>query len=55
MLRELCGANGFVFIENKDIVLSKHGHHDGVHLNEEGTKCLRDNLFDVQTDLYKDS
>ena len=44
VLRKLCMENGFVFIENDDIVLGLHGHHDGVHLNEAGTDLLSRNL-----------
>ena len=35
ILRERCHQNGFIFVENEDIVLRPHGHHDGVHLNED--------------------
>ena len=45
VLRELCGENEFQFVENDDIVLRPHGHHDGVHLNEDGTEALHRNLL----------
>ena len=44
-LRKLCEENGFMFVENDDIILSAHGHHDGVHLNEEGSDLLHRNLL----------
>ena len=44
LLRGMCKEMDFIFIENKNIVLSAHGHHDGVHLNFEGSNLLRDNL-----------
>ena len=45
VLRELCEKNGFMFIENDDIILRPHGHHDGVHLNGEGSNLLHKNLL----------
>ena len=45
ILRERCDENGFIFVENEDIVLRPHGHHDGVHLNEDGTELLHRNLL----------
>ena len=47
LLREMCKEFNFTFIENKNIVLRDHGHHDGVHLNVEGSDMLRGNLLDV--------
>ena len=32
-------------IENDDIVLRAHGHHDGVHLNDDGSELLHRNLL----------
>ena len=46
-LRDMCRERNFTFIDNKNIVLSTHGHHDGVHLNFEGSDLLRDNLLNV--------
>ena len=43
----MCKEFNFTFIENKNIVLRDHGHHDGVHLNVEGSDMLRGNLLDV--------
>ena len=37
----------FNFIDNKNIVLSTHGHQDGVHLNFEGSNLLRENLVNA--------
>lgn len=45
LLRELCEKNQFMFIENDDIILRPHGHHDGVHLNKEGSILLHKNLL----------
>ena len=45
ILRSMCKQMDFIFIENSNIVLSSHGHHDGVHLNFEGSNVLRDNLL----------
>ena len=45
ILRELCEENGFMFVENGDIVLRAHGHHDGVHLNKDGSELLHRNLL----------
>ena len=45
ILRKQCEENDFMFIENEDIVLSAHGHHDGVHLNDEGSDLLHKNLL----------
>ena len=47
MLKEMCKEYNFTFIDNKNIVLRAHGHHDGVHLNHEGSEVLRDNLLNV--------
>ena len=44
MLKEQCGTNGFIFIDNRDIVLSDHIGHDGVHLNKAGSSALCRNL-----------
>ena len=45
VLREMCEKNGFMFIENENIILRPHGHHDGVHLNREGSNLLHRNLL----------
>ena len=45
VLMEMCKKNGFIFIENEDIILRWHGHHDGVHLNTEGSNLLHRNLL----------
>jgi hypothetical protein len=45
VLRELCEKNGFIFVENDDIVLRPHGHYDRVHLNKEGSDILCRNLL----------
>ena len=47
MLREMCAEFNFIFIDNNNIVLSTHGHHDGIHLNYDGSNMLRDNLLSV--------
>ena len=47
ILREMCQSNNFTFIDNNNIVLSTHGHHDGVHLNYEGSSLLGANLLSV--------
>ena len=43
----MCKDMDFNFIDNKNIVLSTHGHHDGVHLNFEGSDLLRENLVNA--------
>ena len=47
MLKEMCHANQFTFIDNNNIVLRPHGHPDGVHLNGEGSDLLHVNLLNV--------
>ena len=47
MLSEMCLENDIIFINNDNIVLRPHGHPDGVHLNEEGSKLLHANLLHV--------
>ena len=47
ILRDMCKESNFIFIDNSNIVLSKHGHQDGVHLNVEGSELLRENLLNV--------
>ena len=44
MLKEQCRTNGFIFVENMNIVLSDHIGHDGVHLNKAGSSVLCSNL-----------
>jgi lysophospholipase L1-like esterase len=46
LLKKLCDANNFYFLENSDISLSKHIANDGVHLNFDGTKVLANNILD---------
>ena len=45
ILRERCKEYGFIFIENDDIILSKHVLSDGVHLNDSGSLLLHHNLL----------
>ena len=45
LLRKLCIANNFCFLENSNITLSKHIANDGVHLNFDGTKVLANNIL----------
>ena len=47
LLRELCVEHNFIFIENDNIILRHHLHHDGVHLNAMGSKLLSANLLAV--------
>ena len=47
MLKELCDANGLVFVDHDNIVLGPHGHYDGVHLNVVGTRLLHENLLNA--------
>ena len=47
MLKEMCRENHITFIDNDNIVLRPHGHHDGVHLNDEGSDTLSANLLNV--------
>ena len=47
VLRGMCIENGFNFIDNNNIVLSTHGHHDGIHLNYDGSDLLCNNLLDI--------
>ena len=46
-LKEKCKVHKFVFIENKNIVLSRHIGRDGVHLNRTGTARIAKNFLDV--------
>ena len=45
ILRELCKAHGFTFIENENIVLKEHIWKDGVHLNNQGSDLLARNFL----------
>ena len=45
ILKEECRINGFIFIDNKDIILSEHVAYDGVHLNFSGSALLCKNLL----------
>ena len=47
ILKEMCMEHKLIFVDQSNIVLSTHGHHDGVHLNYEGSNLLRDNLVNV--------
>ena len=47
ILKDMCRERNFTFIDHSNIILSTHGHHDGVHLNSEGSDLLRDNLLNV--------
>ena len=50
LLKERCRVEGFNFIDNKNIVLSDHIGHDGVHLNKAGTYVLCSNLWNCLND-----
>ena len=50
MLRGLCAANNFIYIDNSNIILSKHILPDGVHLNKEGTDLFSSNLLKCLND-----
>ena len=45
-LKELCLRNNFTFIDNSNITHNTHLHHDGVHLNRDGTRLLANNYLD---------
>ena len=45
LLRGMCASNNFVYIDNSNIILSKHIMPDGVHLNNAGTKLFSENLL----------
>ena len=45
LLRDLCVANNFCFLDNKNIFLAYHLAYDNVHLNFEGTNLLANNLL----------
>ena len=47
MLKTLCEENDFVYIDNDNIVLRPHVDYDGVHLNDDGSYLLRENLLDA--------
>ena len=47
LLREKCKVHNFAFIENDNIILSRHIQRDGVHLNRAGTEKLATNFLDV--------
>ena len=51
LLCGLCAANNFIFIDNSNIVLSKHILPDGVHLNEAGTYLFAGNLLKSINDV----
>ena len=45
ILRDLCEENDFIFIDNKNIILSEHISNDGVHLNNVGSDLLANNFL----------
>ena len=45
ILRKECEQNGFIFIDNNNIILKDHICKDGVHLNDCGTELLRSNFL----------
>jgi lysophospholipase L1-like esterase len=45
LLKELCLANGFEYIDNSNIRLDTHILSDGVHLNISGTRVLQSNIL----------
>ena len=47
ILQKMCEENGLGFINNKNIILSKHITWDGTHLNDQGTNILRQNLLEA--------
>ena len=47
ILRGLCARDGYMFIENNNIVLSQHILPDGVHLNDKGTELFSMNLLNA--------
>ena len=47
MLRDLCETHGFIFIENRNIILKDHLVKDGVHLNYVGSDLLFNNFQDI--------
>ena len=54
LLRGRCEDNGFTFIENEDIILSRHIRSDGVHLNKSGTSRLLENIVDAINNAYEE-
>ena len=47
LLREKCKAKNFLFIDNGNIMISRHIKRDCVHLNNAGTVKLANNLIKV--------
>lgn len=45
LLKDLCVANNFYFLNNNNIFLDSHLAYDKVHLNIDGTRLLADNLI----------
>ena len=45
-LKELCHHNGFIYIDNTNILPMEHIDSDRVHLNDAGTKILANNYLD---------
>ena len=46
-IREKCKKYKFTFIENKNILLSRHIGKDGVHLNRTGTTRVANNFLEI--------
>ena len=47
MLRSLCQQHDFDFIENDNFVAKDHLQDDGIHLNDQGTQLLEDNIVEA--------
>ena len=54
ILMEECKLHGFIYIDNSNID-TKHLHHDGVHLSNEGSDLLANNYLFYLNSLYWDS
>ena len=44
ILRERCQIQGFIFVDNSNIILKNHIGYDGTHLNKVGSSLLCRNL-----------
>ncbi len=51
LLRGLCKLHNFIFIENSNLILSKHILADGVHFNKDGTNLFSNNLIDFLNEM----
>ena len=51
LLRGLCKSNNLHFIENNNIIGSKHLLKDGVHLNKTGTELFSGNILNALDEL----